>query len=122
MNAAQIAPLAVVLPLLGAALAFVLIRHPNAQRRTGAITLTVTLAVEVVMLASAWANGAQAVNIGGWTAPFGITLVADELAAFMLVVSTIVGADRADLRHLAGHGGRVEDPRDPGVDLPPDAS
>jgi len=102
MNAAQIAPLAVVLPLLGAALAFVLIRHPNAQRRTGAITLTVTLALEVVMLASAWANGAQAVNIGGWIPPFGITMVVDELSALMLVVSSAVSL--AVLLYASGQG------------------
>ena len=29
-------------------------------------------------------------HIGGWTAPLGVTLVADELSSFMLVVSTMV--------------------------------
>ena len=42
-------------------------------------------------------------HIGGWTAPFGITLVADELAAFMLVVSTIVSLAVLVYAHLAGH-------------------
>ena len=54
-----------------------LIRHPNAQRRTGAITLTVTLALEVVMLASAWANGAQGREHRRLDPPFGIAMVVD---------------------------------------------
>jgi len=37
------------------------------------------------------APGAAAYQLGGWQAPFGITLVADALSAFMLVIAAIVG-------------------------------
>ena len=45
-------------------------------------------------------------HVGGWTAPFGITLVADELSALMLVVSTTVSLAVLVYAHRAGHGRR----------------
>ncbi|WP_372697226.1 Na+/H+ antiporter subunit D [Arthrobacter sp. JSM 101049] len=88
--AVDFAPLAVLLPILGAALAFVLRRHPRAQRIVTIGTLCLTLVLESWMLVSAWQHGAQAVMIGGWAPPFGISLVVDEFSALMLVVSTAV--------------------------------
>jgi len=89
-TAVDFAPLAVLLPILGAALAFVLRRHPRAQRIVTIGALCLTLVLESWMLVSAWQHGAQAVMIGGWAPPFGISLVVDEFSALMLVVSTAV--------------------------------
>lgn len=89
-TAIDFAPLAVLLPIFGAALAFVLRRHVLAQRSVTIGALVVTLVLEAWMLVSAWQNGAQAVMIGGWAPPFGISLVVDEFSALMLVVSTAV--------------------------------
>lgn len=86
----QLAPLAVVLPFLGAAFTFVLRRHPAAQHTISIITLSVVLALECLMLASTWQNGTSAVLLGGWAPPFGITMVVDEFSALMLVVSSVV--------------------------------
>ncbi len=58
-------------------------------------------------------------HVGGWAAPFGITLVADRLAAFMLVVST----HRARWRCCSTPSARAcadGDERRAGLDLPPD--
>ncbi|MGP9838868.1 Na+/H+ antiporter subunit D [Arthrobacter sp. 179] len=90
LAAIDVAPLAVLLPILGAALAFVLRRHPLAQRTATIGTLCLTLALESWLLVSAWRHGAQAVVIGGWAPPFGISMVVDEFSALMLVVSTAV--------------------------------
>ncbi|GAA1346451.1 Na+/H+ antiporter subunit D [Arthrobacter roseus] len=98
----SIAPLPVVLPFLGAALAFLLIRKPKLQRRISAAVLTLTLIIEVLLLLNAWEYGAQAVNLGNWAAPFGITLVVDRLSALMLVVSTAVSL--AVLVYATGQG------------------
>ena len=83
-------PLAIVLPMAGAATTLVVSRRPRVQRAISVGTLALQLAIELVMLARVVQNGPIVMNVGGWTAPFGITLVADELAAFMLVVSTSV--------------------------------
>ncbi|MGG5751938.1 Na+/H+ antiporter subunit D [Zafaria sp. Z1313] len=90
MSVVSLAPLAVALPILGAAVAFVLRRHKRSQRAVTISTLTATLALECWLLAEAWTHGAQAVLLGGWAPPFGISMVVDEFSALMLVVSTAV--------------------------------
>ncbi|AIY02554.1 multisubunit Na+/H+ antiporter, MnhD subunit [Arthrobacter sp. PAMC 25486] len=102
MNVASMVPLAVVLPFLGAALAFVLIRHPRAQRRVSLSTISITLLLEVWLLASVWTTGPIAVQLGGWAPPFGIVMVADQFAALLLVVSSAVSL--AVLAYASGQG------------------
>ncbi|MBG6184093.1 multicomponent Na+:H+ antiporter subunit D [Arthrobacter sp. CAN_A214] len=101
MNVADLAPLAVILPFLGAAVAFVLIRHSRSQRAVSISTLSVTLLIEVLLLLNS-PNGTHAVRLGGWDAPFGITLVVDQFSALMLVVSSAVSL--AVLIYATGQG------------------
>ncbi|MEE6264001.1 Na+/H+ antiporter subunit D [Plantactinospora sonchi] len=83
-------PLPVVVPLLGAALTLVLGRRPVAQRVVSVAAVTVTLAVAVLLLWYAHRDGPLVVHVGAWPPPIGIVLVADQLAALMLVVSAAV--------------------------------
>ena len=83
-------PLAVVLPMAGAGVTLIASRRPRLQRVLSVSALAAQLTVALVMLLWVDANGAMVMHIGGWSAPFGITLVADRLSAFMLVVSTTV--------------------------------
>jgi multicomponent Na+:H+ antiporter subunit D len=99
---ADLAPLAVVLPFLGAALTFVLIRHPRAQRTVSIGLLTATLLLEVLLLAAVWNSGAVAVRLGGWLPPAGIVMVVDQFSSLMLVVSSTVSL--AVLVYATGQG------------------
>lgn len=81
--------LPVIAPLAGAGLAVVLNRHPKAQRATSVVVLTVVLAVALILL-FAVDDGPLVVNVGGWAAPVGISLVVDRLSALMLSVSITV--------------------------------
>ena len=82
-------PMAIILPITGAALTLVASRRPRVQRAISVTTISIQLVVEIVHAAAGRrATGRMVMHIGGWTAPLGVTLVADELAAFMLVVST----------------------------------
>jgi multicomponent Na+:H+ antiporter subunit D len=83
-------PLPVLLPLLGAAGALLVGRHPRTQRTLSILVLSAVLAVSVALLVLADENGAQAVSIGGWSVPLGIVLVVDRLSALMLVVASTV--------------------------------
>ncbi|SCL57754.1 Na+/H+ antiporter subunit D [Micromonospora chersina] len=83
-------PLPVVVPLLGAALTLILTNRPRLQRLVSVIGLTTTLLVAVTLLVQAYRHGPVVVRVGGWPAPVGIVLVADQLAALMLVVSSAV--------------------------------
>ncbi|MCW2636360.1 MAG: mnhD [Blastococcus sp.] len=84
-------PLPVLLPLLGAAAALLVGRHPRVQRTLSTVVLTAVLAVAVSLLLLTDADGASAVSVGGWPVPLGIVLVVDRLSALMLVVAATVG-------------------------------
>ncbi|QCU77278.1 Na+/H+ antiporter subunit D [Citricoccus sp. SGAir0253] len=86
----SLTPLAVLLPILGAALAFVLVRRPRAQIAITVTTITLTLVLECLLLAATWDTGAVAVYLGGWEAPWGIAMVVDRFSALMLVISSAV--------------------------------
>ncbi|MFQ1001684.1 Na+/H+ antiporter subunit D [Modestobacter sp. SSW1-42] len=83
-------PLPVLLPLLGAAGALLVGRHPRTQRTLSILVLSAVLAVSVALLVLADAEGAQAVSVGGWPVPLGVVLVVDRLSALMLVVASSV--------------------------------
>ncbi|SEU35632.1 multicomponent Na+:H+ antiporter subunit D [Nonomuraea wenchangensis] len=83
-------PLPVVMPLLGAALTLMLARRPNAQRVVSLTVLGAGLLVAAALLVLTSLHGPLVVEVGGWTAPLGIVLVADKFAALMLVVSAAV--------------------------------
>ncbi|MGZ6791691.1 MAG: Na+/H+ antiporter subunit D, partial [Mycobacteriales bacterium] len=85
-----LAPLPVLLPLLGAAGALLVGRHPRVQRALSLTVLTAVLAVAVALLLLADRHGTTAVAVGGWPVPLGIVLVVDQLAGLMLVVATTV--------------------------------
>lgn len=82
-------PLPVILPAIGAALTLV---SPNRrlQRLISLVTLTALIVLTCALVVLVDAHGIQAVQIGGWDAPVGITLVADRLSAMMLAVSALV--------------------------------
>ncbi|MGR6967181.1 Na+/H+ antiporter subunit D [Geodermatophilus sp. URMC 61] len=85
-----LAPLPVLLPLLGAAGALLVSGHPAFQRTLSTAVLSAVLAVSVVLLLMADADGATSISVGGWPVPLGIVLVVDRLSALMLVVASTV--------------------------------
>ncbi|MDV2474446.1 Na+/H+ antiporter subunit D [Rhodococcus zopfii] len=80
----------VLIPLLAAATTLILGRRPRAQRFVTVSALTGSLVVTALLLYLADRDGIAVLQIGGWEAPMGISLVVDRLAALMLVVSAIV--------------------------------
>jgi multicomponent Na+:H+ antiporter subunit D len=80
----------ILLPLFGAAVSIGLGRSRAAQRVVGVATLTIVAFVSVILLVRVDNAGMVAVQVGGWEAPIGITLVADRLAAIMLVIALLM--------------------------------
>lgn len=83
-------PLPVLLPILGAGASLALSSYPRVQRWLSLLVLVAVVAVAAVLLVQADQEGPQTVWIGGWPETLGIVLVADRLAALMLLVSAIV--------------------------------
>ncbi|TVS25502.1 Na+/H+ antiporter subunit D [Corynebacterium sanguinis] len=87
---AYLIPLSVLLPAIAAALILVSGRHLALQRTIAFITLLALAGIAAALLIVTDIYGIQTVQLGGWEAPIGITLVADRLATIMLLVSAIV--------------------------------
>ena len=84
-------PLPVILPLFAAGVKLALgARRPKLQQAVSLITLTVVLIVGALLMVGSQRYGPQAVQIGGWGTPIGITVVADQLAALMVTVSAAI--------------------------------
>ena len=82
--------LPIVLPMLGAGISVLAGRSRVAQRVVALTVLTANLGLAIALLVQVDRNGPAATQAGGWPAPLGITLVADRLAAIMLVVAAIM--------------------------------
>jgi multicomponent Na+:H+ antiporter subunit D len=85
----------VVLPLLvplGTAIACLFAHRRRRLRRIFSVAgATVLLAVAAALLYRVSSEGIQVMRAGSWPAPFGITLVADLLAAIMVLLTGITG-------------------------------
>ncbi len=91
MNTLLLLP--VLLPLAGGLLAL-LAGHgrPGVERLVGVVAVLLLLPVSATLLQQASGGVIQSYAIGDWPAPFGIVLVLDHLAAWMLLVTAIVGS------------------------------
>ena len=78
------------LPALAAALILVTGRAVTLQRTIALTTLFALAVISGAMIIIADVHGIQTVQMGGWEAPIGITLVADRLSTIMVFVSSIV--------------------------------
>jgi multicomponent Na+:H+ antiporter subunit D len=78
--------LPVVVPLVGVAITLLAWRSVGAQRAVSVAAVVAAFASAVALLAEVWDGSVVATQAGGWPAPVGITLVADPLAAVVLVV------------------------------------
>jgi len=83
-------PLPVVLPLLAAGASILLARKQRWQRMLSVLTLAAVVVLAALLLVEVDRSGPAVVQLGGWVAPVGISLVADRLSALLLLVSSSV--------------------------------
>lgn len=83
----------VIVPLAGAAICLLLSHRNHAQRWVALVAGMIACLCSIAVLAAnlqAGINGVQVYRLGGWEPPFGIVLVADQLAAVFSVMGTSV--------------------------------
>lgn len=83
--------LPIFMSLLSGALTLAFWRSARWQKRLTLLSVSVYLFVAVVILRQVLQDGYLVLQMGGWAAPFGITLVADVLSAIMILLTGIVG-------------------------------
>ena len=91
MSAGWSIVLPVLAPLAAAAAGLAAWRAPRFQAALAVAGAAAQLVAATALLAQVRADGVQVVQLGGWPAPFGITLAADLLGAVMVVVTGLIG-------------------------------
>ena len=89
MNLLLVLP--ILIPLLTASICLIFWRSRTAQRIIGVFGTLALLATAVNLLFTVQREGILVTQIGGWPAPFGITLVADLFSAIMTVLASLMG-------------------------------
>jgi multicomponent Na+:H+ antiporter subunit D len=88
MNHCLVLP--IVIPLLCAVISLSFRRRPALQKAVGLVGSSVWTAVALFILQTVRREGIQVTQLGGWPAPFGITLVADMLSAVLVLLTGLI--------------------------------
>jgi len=87
----RIIMLPILLPLCTAVVMIFFRRLVVLHRYLNVAGTALMLGVSLVMLGSVQSGGILSLQIGGWEAPFGISLVADMLSSIMVVATALIG-------------------------------
>jgi len=82
--------LPIVVPLL-AAILLIVWQSRRVQRTLGMAGAVTTLTAAIALVLLSRGGAVMPVQAGGWAAPYGITLVADMLAALMVLIASLIG-------------------------------
>lgn len=82
--------LPIVIPLLTGMLLILFKQYIQLQRTASFLALVGTTIVHCLLLFEIKQSGVQAVQMGSWPAPFGITLATDMFSALLLLTSNVV--------------------------------
>ena len=82
--------LPILVPFTTATILLMAPKRPFLQRTIGLAGSVLLLGSALALFSRVEAEGIQALHVGGWPAPFGITLVADLLAAMLVVAVGVV--------------------------------
>ena len=80
----------VIIPLAGAAVGLLLRHHRRLQAYGSLGTILTALAASLYLLARVYTHGPQVAQLGGWAAPYGISLTADLTSALFVVMAQAV--------------------------------
>ncbi len=80
----------IIVPLLTGIFLFFLRKRIFLQKLISAAALSAVIIISAFLVHDVSVNGIQTLNMGGWEVPFGITLVADMMAALLVLTASIV--------------------------------
>lgn len=97
--------LPLLIPFAGVPLTLITRKHLRLQTLLAVLLMFTSLGVSLTLMVSVLTEGSIVLQMGAWQAPVGITLAADPLGVFMLVMSQIVLA--AGFLYAAGSTEKV---------------
>ncbi len=84
-------PLPILIPLSTAVILLLLFRFQKVQKYISIAGSAALFLISILLFNHVQANGIQAIQLGNWPAPFGITLVADLFSVVMVIVASVMG-------------------------------
>jgi multicomponent Na+:H+ antiporter subunit D len=82
--------LPIIIPLLTACACLLFGHRARLQRALAVLGACGLLVAAITLFVRVWIDGVQVLYVGGWQAPFGITLVADLLATLLVLVAALM--------------------------------
>ncbi|MDQ0269879.1 Na+/H+ antiporter subunit D [Cytobacillus purgationiresistens] len=82
--------LPIIIPLIFGMFMVIFRRRIILHRALSILGLAGTISVAAMLITQIQSKGIQSLNIGGWAAPYGVTMVADMLAALLLITTSVV--------------------------------
>ncbi|MFW5653926.1 MAG: proton-conducting transporter membrane subunit, partial [Planctomycetota bacterium] len=83
--------LPILIPLIAASACLVVWNRPRTQAGIAVASTVAVAATAARLVHTVTVEGVIATQVGGWDAPFGITLVADRLSAFLICLVSVAG-------------------------------
>lgn len=83
--------LPIVIPLITAALCLLAWRSRKIQRLLSTAGAVAQMGAALALFLSVRSGGIQALQVGNWPAPFGVTLVADLFSGILIVLAALMG-------------------------------
>lgn len=80
----------IIVPLFFAIILLFFPKNVPLQRIVAVVAAVATLAVSLALLVKVKSDGVQAVTLGSWDAPFGISVVSDPLSALLVTTATLI--------------------------------
>lgn len=80
----------IILPLMFAAILMLFPKKLKMQRSVALTGAALTLISSLFLLRTVQTDGIQAITLGSWPAPFGISMVSDLFAALLVVASSLI--------------------------------
>ena len=83
--------LPILVPLLAAVLLIFMNRRVMLMRIFSTAASCVSIVISAALVQTVFTHGIQTLTLGGWKAPYGIVLAADQLAALLVLTTAIIG-------------------------------
>ncbi|MET0787539.1 MAG: Na+/H+ antiporter subunit D, partial [Paenisporosarcina sp.] len=80
----------ILLPFFFAIVLMFFPKNQKAQRIIAIVSLLLTIIASLILLIRVKTDGIQAITLGSWPAPFGISMVSDMLSVLLVVSSTLI--------------------------------
>lgn len=80
----------IIIPLIFATILMLFPKNIKMQRAVALIGTVATIASSAFLLAKVYNDGVQAVTLGSWPAPFGISMVSDLFSALLVATTSLI--------------------------------